>query len=176
MGLSAFDKAKNKARRRDASRGTGEPGEPLLDGAAGDATAEQTGLVLDGHAVDSAQLIEEFDPEAFVDGVGEGGDWDVAAENMELEEGQQVQGVFLGWGRPAKFERVVQGVVEVNEVKTWKIKNQKTGVTGSFLSSTQLDQKLEGREGHYVVVARGPAKDIGGGKRMAQYLVKSRKI
>lgn len=165
-GKTKFQTASDAARGKDRVRA----GEDLLE------TPPDGELALDGYSVDAAGMIEAFDPKGFVEGVGRDGDWEVAPQNMELKEGEQVRGVFLGWGKKASFERVERGVVEINEVNTWRIKNAKTGVTGSFLSSTQLDQKLEGREGHEVVVARGPNIDIGGGKRMAQYLVKSRPV
>lgn len=166
MSGSKFDQATKNARGREAARNGST--EIVKHNAA-------TAPEVFSDTLNTGALVEQFDPEVFADGIADG-TWDAAPQILTLEAGQMIQGILVGNGPVAEFEEIKQGVVEKHEVQTWIIKSPTSGIRVSILSSAQLDAKLRDRVGQYVMIARGPERDTKKGKRVTEYLVKSRAL
>jgi hypothetical protein len=97
------------------------------------------------------------------------GKYEAAPQLVSLKPGQEVTGILEGNGPVAEFTDAATG--EITEVKTWIIADPTGSLRISILSSAQLDRKLNGFIGGEVTIGRGPDVNIGGGKRMTEYMV-----
>lgn len=97
------------------------------------------------------------------------GKYEAAPQIVRLAQGTVIEGLLEGHGPDAEFTDATTG--EVTIVKTWIIADPTRTVRVSILSSVQLDRKLNGFIGSHVKIARGPDVNVGGGKRMTEYLV-----
>lgn len=103
-----------------------------------------------------------------------------APRAIALEEGMRIRGVLEGRGGDVDLEQVdrIQGTVTIRQVSTWVVREPKSGVRVSFLTSTQLEDKLPPFIGGNVDIYVGGLIESskGGGRRYRDFLVGGDKL
>lgn len=144
---SKYDKAVTKAQRKS-----------------GELIQPETKLVAPG----TETMVRDSTPEDIAARLATG-KYEAAPQLLSLKAGQEITGILEGHGPVAEFADQDTGVIK--EVNTWVIADSTRTVRVSILSSAQLDKKLNGFIGGEVTIARQGDVNIGGGRRMTEYIV-----
>lgn len=100
------------------------------------------------------------------------GEWE-AEKLISLEEGDSIEGVYLGEGDPVEI--TVPQTGEVRIVKTHRFRFKGTGIIGAIMGSAKLNAKLPHHVGEEVYVEKEAQTNTRAGNRVNNFLIATKR-
>jgi len=164
MGESGNGKTKSQEYAKAVAKATGREMEVV--------TANDEKSLALAMPVGLGDLVQAWDPGSLALDMAKN-DFEWSPRVIKLEEGMLLDGILEGRGGTVEIEQSnrVERTVEIKHVGSWVLRHPTTGMRLSFLTASQLEDKLPPFIGSRIRIYVGPMLEARNGHRYRDYAV-----